>query len=140
MSERARGPVAALDHLGDFSTSTRVLPIAALAAVIGVFAAYLAAGLLALIGYFTNLFFFQRPPQRLFPRRAITSVRAYGDEPLRMLAFRMADTGVTCIPVVERRDGALVENGCWAPDCGSVSSAVRVRRNCGLIDSVECLR
>ena len=60
MSERARGPVAALDHLGDFTTSARVLPIAALAAVIGVVAAYVAAGLLALIGFFTNLFFFQR--------------------------------------------------------------------------------
>ena len=60
MSEPARGPVAALDHLGDFTTSVRVLPIAALAAVIGVVAAYVAAGLLALIGFFTNLFFFQR--------------------------------------------------------------------------------
>jgi H+/Cl- antiporter ClcA/CBS domain-containing protein len=35
-------------------------------------------------------------------------VMAYGDEPLRMLAFRMADRGVTRIPVVERRDGALL--------------------------------
>jgi H+/Cl- antiporter ClcA len=60
MSDAHRGPVAALDHLGDFTTSTRVLPIAALAAVIGVVAAYVAAGLLALIGFFTNLFFFQR--------------------------------------------------------------------------------
>ena len=51
MSEPARGPVAALDHLGDFTTSVRVLPIAALAAVIGVVAAYVAAGLLALIGF-----------------------------------------------------------------------------------------
>ena len=60
MSDAHRGPVAALDHLGDFTTTTRVLPIAALAAVIGVVAAYVAAGLLALIGFFTNLFFFQR--------------------------------------------------------------------------------
>ena len=35
-------------------------------------------------------------------------VMAYGDEPLRMLAFRMADTGVTRIPVVERRTAR-----CW---------------------------
>jgi H+/Cl- antiporter ClcA/CBS domain-containing protein len=49
-----------LDHLGDFTTTTRVLPISALALVIGAFAAYVAAGLLKLIGLFTNLFFFQR--------------------------------------------------------------------------------
>jgi H+/Cl- antiporter ClcA len=49
-----------LDHLGDFTTTARVLPIAALAIVIGVFSAYVAAGLLKLIGLFTNLFFFQR--------------------------------------------------------------------------------
>ena len=35
-------------------------------------------------------------------------VMAYGDEPLRVLAFRMADKGVTRLPVVERRDGALL--------------------------------
>jgi len=49
-----------LDHLGDFTTTTRVLPIAGLAVVIGVAAAYVAAGLLKLISFFTNLFFFQR--------------------------------------------------------------------------------
>src|SRR5581483_9738488 len=46
--------------LGDFTTTARVLPIAALAIVIGVFAAYVAAALLKLIAFFTNLFFFQR--------------------------------------------------------------------------------
>jgi CBS domain-containing protein len=35
-------------------------------------------------------------------------VVAYGDEPLRVLAFRMAEKGVTRLPVVERRDGTLV--------------------------------
>src|ERR1044071_3077799 len=49
-----------LDHLGDFTTTTRVLPISLLALVIGVFAAVVAAGLLKLIGFFTNVFFFQR--------------------------------------------------------------------------------
>lgn len=49
-----------LDHLGDFTTTTRVLPIGALAIVIGVFAAYVAAGLLKLINFFANLFFYQR--------------------------------------------------------------------------------
>jgi len=49
-----------LRDLGDFTTSRRVLPISGLAVVIGIFAAYVAAALLKLIGLFTNLFFFQR--------------------------------------------------------------------------------
>jgi chloride channel protein, CIC family len=49
-----------LDHLGDFTTTARVLPISALAIVVGAFAAFVAAALLKLIGLFTNLFFFQR--------------------------------------------------------------------------------
>jgi len=49
-----------LDHLGDFTTTARVLPIAGLAIAIGIVSAYVAAALLALIGFFTNLFFFQR--------------------------------------------------------------------------------
>src|SRR5690242_7720009 len=47
-------------ELGDFTTTRRVVPIALLAMVIGVFAAYVAAALLKLIAFFTNLFFFQR--------------------------------------------------------------------------------
>jgi len=47
-------------ELGDFTTTARLLPISGLAAVIGIGAAYVAAGLLKLIGLFTNLFFFQR--------------------------------------------------------------------------------
>jgi chloride channel protein, CIC family len=53
-------PEHAASALGDFTTTARVLPISALAVVIGVFAAYVAAVLLKLIGFFTNLFFFQR--------------------------------------------------------------------------------
>jgi len=53
-------PVDRLDHLGDFTTSTRVLPISLLAIVIGIVGAFVAAALLKLIGLFTNLFFFQR--------------------------------------------------------------------------------
>jgi len=56
----SRGSNATLDHLGDFTTTRRVLPISGLAAAIGVFAALVAAALLKLIGLFTNLFFFQR--------------------------------------------------------------------------------
>ena len=33
-------------------------------------------------------------------------VFAYADEPLRMVAYRMAETGVTRLPVVSRQDGA----------------------------------
>jgi CIC family chloride channel protein len=46
--------------LGDFTTTARVLPISALAIVIGVVAAFVAAALMKLIGLFTNLFFFGR--------------------------------------------------------------------------------
>jgi CIC family chloride channel protein len=46
--------------LGDFTTTIRVLPIAGLAMVIGVLAAYVALALLRLIGLFTNLFYYQR--------------------------------------------------------------------------------
>jgi len=51
---------ARLEHLGDFTVTTRVVPISALAICIGVFAAYIALLLMKLIGFFTNLFFFQR--------------------------------------------------------------------------------
>jgi H+/Cl- antiporter ClcA len=46
--------------LGDFTTTIRVLPISALAMVIGILAAFVALALLRLIGLFTNLFYFGR--------------------------------------------------------------------------------
>ncbi len=49
-----------LDELGDFTTTTRTLPIALLGCVIGAISAFVAAGLLRMIAFFTNLFFFQR--------------------------------------------------------------------------------
>jgi CIC family chloride channel protein len=49
-----------LRQLGDFTTTIRVLPIAGLAVVIGVVGAYVALALLRLIGFFTNLFYYQR--------------------------------------------------------------------------------
>src|SRR6185295_12875458 len=49
-----------LDHLGDFTTSPRVISISLLAIIIGGVASCVAAGLLKLIGLCTNLFFFQR--------------------------------------------------------------------------------
>jgi H+/Cl- antiporter ClcA len=51
---------ATLESLGDFTTTWRVLPISALAIVIGVLSAYVAVLLLNLIGFFTNLFFYGR--------------------------------------------------------------------------------
>jgi H+/Cl- antiporter ClcA len=47
-------------ELGDFSTTVRVLPISALAVVIGALCAFVALALLRLIGLFTNLFYFGR--------------------------------------------------------------------------------
>jgi H+/Cl- antiporter ClcA len=60
MSKHAAGPGAVAADLGDFTTTGRVIPISALALVIGIAAAFVAAVLLKLIGLFTNLFFFQR--------------------------------------------------------------------------------
>jgi CIC family chloride channel protein len=45
---------------GDFTATARMLPLSALAVGIGVVGAYIATALLALIAFFTNLFFFQR--------------------------------------------------------------------------------
>src|SRR5256885_4910692 len=46
--------------LGDFTVTRRVIPISALAVVIGIACAYVALILLRLIGLFTNLFYYQR--------------------------------------------------------------------------------
>ena len=53
-------PHGAAARLSDFTTSFRVIPISLLAVAIGVGSAFVALGLLRLIGLFTNLFFFQR--------------------------------------------------------------------------------
>ncbi len=62
-SETAKGKAASKlrnDTLGDFTTTKRVIPISALAMVIGLVCAFVALGLLRLIGLFTNLFYFGR--------------------------------------------------------------------------------
>jgi H+/Cl- antiporter ClcA/CBS domain-containing protein len=59
-SDRGAHAGPARERLGDFTAGVRTLPLAALAAALGVFAAYVAAALLALIALFTNLFFYQR--------------------------------------------------------------------------------
>lgn len=48
------------NKLGDFTVTSRTIWIALLAVMIGAVSAYVALGLLKLIGLFTNLFFFQR--------------------------------------------------------------------------------
>jgi chloride channel protein, CIC family len=48
------------DAPGDFTATARMLPLSALAVGIGILAACVATALLALIAFFTNLFFFQR--------------------------------------------------------------------------------
>jgi chloride channel protein, CIC family len=52
--------VVNLSHLGDFTTTPRVIALSVMAIVIGFIGAYVALVLLRLIGLFTNLFFFQR--------------------------------------------------------------------------------
>src|SRR5579864_7835034 len=51
---------AAFRELGDFTATTRIIPISALAIVIGIFSTYIAYWLLKLIGLFTNIFYFGR--------------------------------------------------------------------------------
>jgi H+/Cl- antiporter ClcA len=53
-------PAGGGERLGDFSAGPRTIPLAILAVGIGVLAAFVATGLLALITFFTNVFFFQR--------------------------------------------------------------------------------
>jgi CIC family chloride channel protein len=48
------------EELGDFTTTSRVIPISCLAMLIGVVCAFVALALLRLIGLFTNLFYFGR--------------------------------------------------------------------------------
>jgi CIC family chloride channel protein len=48
------------EGLGDFTATPRLITISLFAVVIGIVSAYVALALLRLIGFFTNLFFFQR--------------------------------------------------------------------------------
>jgi chloride channel protein, CIC family len=54
------GHLSPAEELGDFTTTWRVLPISAIALVIGVLSAFVAVALLRLIGLCTNLFFYGR--------------------------------------------------------------------------------
>jgi H+/Cl- antiporter ClcA/predicted transcriptional regulator len=57
---RASRQKSTLKDLGDFTTTVRVIPIMLLAIVIGAIAAFVALFLLKLIGFFTNVFYYQR--------------------------------------------------------------------------------
>src|SRR4051794_40057559 len=58
--DRVMSTKADLSHLGDFTTTPRVVLIGVIAVAIGLICAYVALALLKLIGLFTNLFFYQR--------------------------------------------------------------------------------
>ena len=60
MPANSRNGTEPAAHLGDFTVTARTIPISVLAIVIGVISAFVALGLLKLIGLFTNLFFFGR--------------------------------------------------------------------------------
>ena len=54
-------------RLADFTVTSRVIPISLLAVAIGTVCAYVAVGLLKLIGLFTNIFFYQRWDTTMVP-------------------------------------------------------------------------
>jgi H+/Cl- antiporter ClcA/CBS domain-containing protein len=60
MLNRESRPRDIAEELADFTATPRLLLICAFAIAIGVVGAYVALGLLKLIGLFTNIFFFQR--------------------------------------------------------------------------------
>src|SRR3954471_17677656 len=56
----AQDDESALHALGDFTANARLLLLSVVAIPIGIISAYVAVVLLALIAFFTNVFFFQR--------------------------------------------------------------------------------
>jgi CIC family chloride channel protein len=56
----AQDDESALHALGDFTANARLLLLSLVAIPIGILSAYVAVGLLSLINFFTNLFFFHR--------------------------------------------------------------------------------
>src|ERR1044071_5021862 len=56
----AQDDESALHALGDFTANARLLLLSLVAIPIGILSAYVAVALLALIAFFTNVFFFQR--------------------------------------------------------------------------------
>jgi CBS domain-containing protein len=102
--EKASRHAKSWETLGDFTTTLRVLPISGLAVVIGAICAFVALALLRLIGLFTNLFYFGRWSTAMVSPVVV----AYPDEPLRLVVHRMAEKGITRLPVVERDSHKLL--------------------------------
>jgi CBS domain-containing protein len=96
--------------MGDFTTTIRVLPISGLALAIGVIAAFVALALLQLVGVRTRGDIRERLERDGQPalERALgelvrsETVETYPDETLRVIVYRMAELGLTRMPVVER--------------------------------------
>jgi len=86
-------------RLGDFTTDRRMLLPAGMAVAIGAFSAMVAKVLL-LIGLFTNQPFLLSA----LLARLLAGIVAYPDEPLRAVVYRMTETGLTRLPVVDRTD------------------------------------
>ena len=91
-------------ELRDFTTSSRVKPISALAIVIGALCAFVALALLRLIGLFTSLFY--------FGRWSTTMLSPAGNHlGLFAVLVRIGGaliSGITELPVIERESGKLV--------------------------------
>lgn len=79
--------------LGDFSATSRILPLGALAVVIGAISAGVALALLKLIGLFTNLFYFHT---------LSTSLTRPADSPLGLLMVAVPVAGALIIGLMAR--------------------------------------
>jgi chloride channel protein, CIC family len=96
------------EELGDFTTTLRVVPISRLVPVVdaggrlkGVLTAEDIRNAIAENGGHVA-------PGALSARLRTNSVDAYPDEPLRIAVYRMAEKGVTRMPVVERKAEELL--------------------------------
>jgi CIC family chloride channel protein len=95
------------EELGDFTASVRTLPISGLAMIDG-------AG--GLVGVLTRADIRERIKQEgesVLKKRLGELVRhdvveAHPDEPLRVVVYKMAEKGITRMPVVERSTGRLL--------------------------------
>ncbi|MGE5325161.1 MAG: chloride channel protein [Actinomycetota bacterium] len=95
--------LVAPDSLRDFTTTWRVLPISALALIIGVVAAYVAVALLRLIGFFTNLFFYLRVSSAFSPPAgAVWPIRAISQHHIGWLAVFVPAIGGVIVGLMAR--------------------------------------
>ena len=107
------------ETLGDFTTTPRVIPISALAMVIGVICAFVALALLRLIGLFTNLFYFGRWS---------TSLVSPAGNHLGIFAVLVPVAGALIIGVMARYGSERIR-GHGIPEAIEVDSAQRQPRS-----------